>query len=72
MWNKSIQWNTVRFRGGTSSNKRPLVTTNIGEQPDEKKLRAEEEKEIEDGEIFEDVVAIETDKTTNNDVDKAA
>ena len=49
-----------------------MVTTNIGEQPDEKKSRTEEEKEIEDGEIFEDVVAIETDKTTNNDVDKAA
>jgi hypothetical protein len=49
-----------------------LVTTNINEQPDEKKSRTEEEKEIEDGEIFEDVVAIETDKTTKNDADKAA
>jgi len=48
-----------------------LVTTNIGEQPDEKKSRTEEEKEIEDGEIFEDVVAIETNETTNNNADKA-
>jgi hypothetical protein len=49
-----------------------LVTTNIGEQPDKKKSRTEEEKEIKDGEIFEDVVAIETDKRTKNDTDKAA